>query len=334
MRLLAPLLIVLSMSLLTACEPADPAKAMMADYQQRLGNVLDAEPSPLSLPALPSLPRKRELIQPIADLRLGLLDAYELRQCGLFNLIAERNSSLGKVADRFRQLDYELSFIRVAKQCLPQVKDDSIQTALNDAIVSKTQQLPAVIWNTLIDSSAWQAQWSLPIHTLPVELPAHSNAVSAMTQFGRLVQQPSSTHESILEWQESIEKQPILGALFVSLTAHTDWLNQTSQLIADNQSKVLCGENFDTTRLERLKTVFYKYYVGEVQPYLARVDGLYRDVSPTLNQLASLETPPPFSAYKSAYWQGEAYTAYKQAIRHHADVWQQLFQRCNVTLGE
>lgn len=334
MRGLKTTLLLVTLLGLGGCQSDDPAKDMMADYYQRLGNVLDAPTPDFTTPAVPPLPRKRDLVQPLEALRMGVLDAYELRQCGLFNLIAERNSSLGKVADRFRQLDYELNFIDTAQRCLPQVKDPSIHTELEQALALKRQQRDTVIWNTLADSDAWRGQLSLPAYTLPIDLPAHSNAVSTIDQFSHLLNHHPVANESVTDWQESIEKQRILGALFVSLSYHTAWLNQISALIANHQEKVLCGSNFDTTRLERLQTVFYKFYVGDVQPYLARVDGLYRDIAPALTRFATLQTPDAFSAYKNAYWQGEAYRQYKDAIKHHADVWQQLFQRCDVKLGQ
>ncbi|WBA12817.1 DUF3080 domain-containing protein [Salinivibrio kushneri] len=334
MRRIQTAILVISLAALAGCQSDDPAKDMMADYYQRLGNVLDAPTPDFTAPELPTLPRKRDLVQPLEELRMGVLDAYELRQCGLFNLIAERNSSLGKVADRFRQLDYELDFIDTAAQCLPQVKDPSIHAELEKALALKRQQREKVIWNTLIDSEAWRAQLSLPSFTLPIELPAHSNAVNTIAQFSQLIPSTQAPTESVTDWQESIEKQPILGDLFVSLSYHTAWLNQTSELIANHQDKVRCGGNFDTTRLKRLQTVFYKFYVGDVQPYLARVDGLYRDLAPALARLASLNTPDTFNDYKNAYWKGDAYQAYKAAIKHHADVWQQLFQRCDVKLGQ
>nr|WP_256384204.1 DUF3080 family protein [Photobacterium toruni] len=61
---------------------------------------------------MPRYPRTHALKQPIADITIGLLNAYELRQCGLFQLIAERNSVLGKVQDKTRRLRYELLFLK------------------------------------------------------------------------------------------------------------------------------------------------------------------------------------------------------------------------------
>ncbi|RXJ71671.1 hypothetical protein CS022_20225 [Veronia nyctiphanis] len=97
--------------LLLGCRPGNETTDLFETYQQRLANVVDADTSPLPESDKVQLPRKRELIQPIEDVTFGLLDAYDLRKCGLFQLIAERNSVLGKIQDPFRQLDYEVSFL-------------------------------------------------------------------------------------------------------------------------------------------------------------------------------------------------------------------------------
>ena len=80
---------------------------LLNTYQQRLTNILDVEADTIPPLDIPSYPRTHVLKQPIADITIGLLNAYELRQCGLFQLIAERNSILGKVQDKTRRLDYE-----------------------------------------------------------------------------------------------------------------------------------------------------------------------------------------------------------------------------------
>lgn len=97
--------------MLSGCLENDKARAQFENYQSRLASVLDTEPLPLKAPSYIELPRKRDLALPVEDVRMGLLDAYELRACGLFQLIADRNSILGKVQDGFRQLQYEITLL-------------------------------------------------------------------------------------------------------------------------------------------------------------------------------------------------------------------------------
>ncbi|EOX4278642.1 DUF3080 family protein, partial [Vibrio cholerae] len=97
--------------LLTGCEPRLAIDADFDRYLSRIANVQQREA--LSPPAMvaQSLPEKRELLIAIAPVTISLLDSYELRQCGVFELIAERNSILGKVQDEFREWDYQIALL-------------------------------------------------------------------------------------------------------------------------------------------------------------------------------------------------------------------------------
>ncbi|MDP2543107.1 DUF3080 family protein [Photobacterium damselae subsp. piscicida] len=102
-------------------------------YAQRLANVpetsFDEQTVNTHLDIIP-YPDNRDIYQTIPDIRIGLLDAYELRQCGLFHLIAERNSVLGKVQDKTRQLQYEILFLQGLRTCLATLdtNTDSVPT--------------------------------------------------------------------------------------------------------------------------------------------------------------------------------------------------------------
>lgn len=126
------LLFVLCCALLIISCKENATNALLNTYQQRLANVLEITPADTPPLNLPTYPDTRSLKQPVADIRMGLLDAYELRQCGLFQLIAERNSVLGKVQDQTRQLRYELLFLKQLSHCLTVLNSTSeLQSQLN-----------------------------------------------------------------------------------------------------------------------------------------------------------------------------------------------------------
>ncbi len=92
----------LSITLLSGCsEWFNPEKAVFEKYNQRLANVLDVSESALDPSPAITIPDKRELFQELPRLSLGLLESYQLRQCGLFNLIAEKKLAARESARRF-----------------------------------------------------------------------------------------------------------------------------------------------------------------------------------------------------------------------------------------
>ncbi|MGR5471306.1 DUF3080 family protein, partial [Vibrio astriarenae] len=74
-----------------------PEKAVFQKYHQRLATVLEVSASTIEESAAVTIPDKRVLFHDLPRVSLGLLESYQLRRCGLFNLIAQKNSPLGKV---------------------------------------------------------------------------------------------------------------------------------------------------------------------------------------------------------------------------------------------
>lgn len=84
-------------------------------YLTRIANVQDSQSFQFEPNINIIVPDKRELAITIPNTKIGLLDSYELRKCDLFNLIAEKNSVLGKVQDQFRNFDYQIQVIDGSK---------------------------------------------------------------------------------------------------------------------------------------------------------------------------------------------------------------------------
>ncbi len=126
------LTLLFSIILLTGCNDLfNPEQAMLDKYHQRLANVIEVSSTEIEpLPAITIAPR-RDLFHPLPRLTLGLLESYQLRQCGLFNLLADKNSQLGKVQDAFHDLDYQTSLLRTLNSCLSEfeISDDDERKA-------------------------------------------------------------------------------------------------------------------------------------------------------------------------------------------------------------
>ncbi len=154
-------IIVTSFLALTGCEN-NSAEDSLKTYNERLANVLDVSPSQVPDTDIPQLANIRELALPIEDIRIGLLDAYELRKCGLFQLIAERNSVLGKVQDKTHRFRYELLFMDGLENCLETLpKDADILPDIKQLHQLKQQQLPIYLWNMLTTGEEWRKQFRI-----------------------------------------------------------------------------------------------------------------------------------------------------------------------------
>ncbi|MGY0616036.1 DUF3080 domain-containing protein [Vibrio sp. FJH11] len=324
-----------SILLLSGCsEYCNPEQALLDKYHQRLANVLDVSTLEIAPQPAISIPSRRDLFQPLPRLSLGLLESYQLRQCGLFNLLAEKNSQLGKVQDAFHDLDYQTSLLRTLNACLTEFPLSGDERAtLESLYLQKWSHLHAHLDNLLLTSDAMQKQLTAS-DWLSVDNQSQISRVS--DAFNILSEIYDAPHQAIsrlpaarlVSYQEVIEKSRLMGRLYYSLTNTTLWLNETTRLLESNQSKVLCGKNRDTTQFRYLNNVFQSIYVEEVQPYLAYLDSTFQRLNSGIELVEKR-----MDLHGKVYGLSKAHTAFRQETLEHVKFWQGLFKRCGVAVG-
>ncbi|WP_052772077.1 DUF3080 family protein [Vibrio mexicanus] len=296
-------------------------------YKQRLANVLDTPVPEAGEHTHFSLPSTRQLYREPSSVTIGLLDSYELRNCGLLELISERNSILGKVSDPFRLYDYQVKFITTAIKCLKQESlNENIKVTLSEALVLKQQELNSVYLSNLIwTSEAMKAQWAGYVWLSDSDL-HHSSQVQEslatiesafiFAERGEWDKIPSLTRH-----QETLEKQGGLGRLVYSLESATFELAELNEFIQANFPNVTCGPKRDNTQFEYLNNVMHQQYIEAIQPKLAKLNQLYYEFqkpagvfkSDALSYQLSLE---------------QYHVAFHREILAHVDHWKQLSERC------
>ncbi|MFN1534109.1 DUF3080 domain-containing protein [Vibrio jasicida] len=327
--------LVLPTTLLSGCNDwFNPEKAVFEKYNQRLANVLDTSESELEASPAVTIPDKRELFQELPRLSLGLLESYQLRQCGLFNLLAEKNSQLGKVQDAFYDFDYQTNLLRTLNGCMSDYPlSDEENTKLNGLYDQKWHHLTVHLDNMLLTSDAMRKQLT-GSEWLPLESKdqvAHVRdaflALDEMyqTPYRALSRLPDVT---IVNYQEEIEKTRLVGRLYYTLIDATHWLEQTTHMLEANQDKIICGANRDTTQFRYLRNVFQTIYVAEVQPYMAYVDSTYQQLDGGLSLVEKR-----MQAHGANYGIEKAHDQFREETMKHVQFWKNLFKRCGVKVG-
>ncbi|WP_240435527.1 DUF3080 domain-containing protein [Photobacterium salinisoli] len=315
-----------------------------ADYADRLASVLEVSSPKEPDTLLPPLPEVGDMLQRTEDVRMGLIDAYGLRKCGLFHLIAERNSVLGKVQDRTRQLRYELLLLDGIGHCIATLpEDDNLRAQLIQVQSTKEDDLPKYLWNMLLTGEEWQKQFK-PAHsafsldTIPdatATMQAMSGLAHIASQISAQLSVSAQSAERLLSYEENIHTSRYLGQLFYSMARATDWLNTTTALLDQNDTTVVCGPNRNQQKANFLENVFYKFFVTDIQPYLASLDARYQDIQPDLQTLFAIPNRPAALAdYHSFYIDGDVHRQFRDATLNHVSYWQTLFKRCGINVGQ
>lgn len=311
---------------ITGCFDDSPQK-YFDDYQAKIANVQDADEIQEDW-ELDSLPRKRELFIEVPSLSIGLIDSYQLRQCGLFNLIAERNSVLGKVADEFRNYDYQVALLEGVGQCLSNNElDPEIVELLKEIEQQKLAQFPLHQWNLIYASEAMQSQMR-GSQWLRADIGEQVRQTrDALEHINRALNTPLVSGKTT-EVQEGLEKSSTLGDLYYSLSRASVELDTITKQLSTFDANIICGEQRDTTKFRYLNNVFEQQYIDKVQPYMAQLDGYYQQLAP---QLGMFDAQPDLHSYYFPI--KDAHHAFRSSTRRHVDYWQQLFKRCGRKVG-
>ncbi|WP_228481486.1 DUF3080 domain-containing protein [Vibrio fluminensis] len=301
---------------------------MFEDYIERIANVQDEEPFSLPGNQISQLPDKSSLTLTIEPVTIGLLDSYELRKCGLFNIIAERNSVLGKVQDQFREFDFQLDLSSGLQQC---IANDQISAELKETLATiyatKQTQLPLYFGNLLFTSEAMRAQLTSN-RWLEIDNQVTNSELLRSLHTLKIAYERETIIDglNLASYQEVLEKNNLLGELWFSMVNTIEKLDIITEQLKQYDDKVICQPGRDTTRFRYLNNVFNHVYIEQIQPYLARIDAHYFNLQP---YITLLENAHPAYSYPIR----AVHKEFRQATLTHISYWQNLFQRCGKTVS-
>ncbi len=351
-RLIICLFILLSP--LTGCDRATP-EAVLENYQYRISNVLDIPNTHnYKLETRPLFPPRRDRILRTTELREGLLDVLKLKDCHLIPLIAERNSSLGKVYAPSQKMRYELQFYHLLRLCRLSLVDSTTDKAFIERLKEiqriKHKNLPSELWNGVFTSKEIEMNFARDKAPLPL-LDNGSSAATfeALRSLIAIIRTPLEEQawsppkelpklESFYETLNKNQSGPKILSALQLVTLH---LNIASTTLEEGMAKhPLCFQQKPTRNAKIMKNIFYKYYIGEVQPYLAVVHRNANEWLDLNNHLIdsfrefNLIVPKQLETYQrmvlSKSEQHSLWSNYIRARDKHTKSWQKLLKQCGM----
>lgn len=330
------------------CDPFTQPESMLDEYNQRLARVLDVEIQLTAVPAAPAFPQTRERIREIDPISLSLLDFLRLYGCDLQFVVGERNSILGRVAHPLTRLDYERRFIIAAETCAETIDRESLAEQLVEATAQKRASLPDAVWNAIWGSREIESHFARSRGALPVRLSREqlsSNARNAAVLEHRVQGLLKGELDADLAELDAIYQRwrydPLAGQALRSAVLVATRLNDASALIEQRLGdRPLCREGRPNRQAGIMGNILSSVYASEVQPYLADVQRVRRELLPPLLALATFVEPGPsqgFERYVSTVLdessENNLWQAFDQAIARHTRAWQDLLDQCGMQPG-
>lgn len=331
----------------------DSPKGMLEDYMSRVGNTIDVEiDTTLETEGrIPLFPRKRERVQQTEEVRQGLIEVLDLDYCtGMLNLIAQRNSNLGRVMLPSQQMAYEIRFFNNLNSCREKLlRDRSHPSELQDQIEAiyqiKASNLKKEIWNGIYSSDEFAANFSRSEDAIPMKgesgFSATKNAMEIFKQLAAIsptnIQQFNQNNLATLEEQyKTLNSNRYGSRLLKSLDVMTETMERTSKAIHERlDRRPFCFPGHQTQKRDILHNVFVKFYSQQFQPYLSRVhrEGeQWRNLNETL--INEFEPTPAVKQYYektlSLTSDNSLWRRYIEARDAHTKAWQRILGQCDL----
>lgn len=336
----------------------DTPEYMLQDYSKRVANVLEVELPQPDKAVLPLFPKRRFRILKTEEVRQGLLEVLDLKICNLVPLIAERNSSLGKVYRPSKKLAYELKFLAAIRDCYLKTRnDDSVDYELRERIQEiyaiKKRNISREAWNGIYLSEAIEANFSRgerPLHSHGKE--NFNTSYNALLRLFELLNANEAEHwqtpedlDQLEPYYQTLSLNRSGAKLLQSLELLTRYLNYTANQITTRlQQRAMCPMGKPTPQAKILQNVFAKYYAAQVQPYMALVDksaSRWLQLNDTILQRFTAlhgQIPESMETYRQSALSLTAdqgiWMKYIRARDKHTSAWQKILKQCGLMPGQ
>lgn len=357
MKYTFPILLFLISFNLSGCDN-DTAQRVLDEYVKRMGNVLQTKIEliqPNVSSGLVKFPEKRERTIKTVELRQGFWEVLDFRQCDMLSIISERNSLLGKVMLPSQKMRYELRFFDALKTCkalvaaIPDPDDSQLafKLRLDEIYQLKAANLPAEIWNGIYASDEISKHFKTGAQPLLLkQSPEQSNHERIQLALERLTYLSSLSKRETSElpnWLDNIEDEYAVfhhsdfgSQLLATLPLLTTTLNKVASAIETRlKRKAFCYKGHQPQRATVLSNVFRKYYVAQVQPYMAILE---QQGKPWVEAhdviMTKLPTPTQVQQYQqqvlSLQNPDSLWNQWVAARNRHTKAWQTILGQCNM----
>lgn len=318
--------------LLPGCMPADNVVSSVHTLNQRIAGSLDTKPATLSYSPRPSpMPAVRELKPTGEPAGMKFLTSLRLGHCRAGQLIAERNSSLGRLEDGLMRFQGDVQLLSALQSCANHPESTVIKAELKQAIADKQQQLGYDKAHALATDKA--LRHALSVSAQPLSRISDSQfepSLDALKHVANWLKQPEAEPQ-LVAWRQQLAQSDYLPSLIRSVIAMRLKLEQLQQQLPPLVEAAGCNAKGTPERARILQQVFLRFFISDVQVTLAALTTQYQQLTPVLQTLANEVPQPALVQYlKQLSQQGKLLS---KASKTFVQPWQQLFSACGFTPG-
>jgi hypothetical protein len=319
--------------LIQSCQRHQALPNALENYSDRIYKVLDLEQKNIPTTATLAFQDKSAFAIDVPELNIKMREFYSIEGCAMKQLIAERNTALGKVQLPSVRLGYEWTFIERLKKCI-----ENNANAENKALVikmrdwlSQKQAIFPLIWSNMLTQSD---EFYLGISSSAgfIDGNEKDNFTEGLFDLKNLIgikDDPVSNITSMEASLKSIQQHRIYARLWRSQLLLRGYLQQMTIDISAWASTFTCETRKDKEKLAIIRNVFTLFFINEVQGIGAQINQYHYALKPEfLKLIGDNNLPRHFTSTIEQYNQ-LGFDEYQRAMLAHIEMWQGIFKKCD-----
>lgn len=320
--------------LLGGCSEHKKIANDLADYNERLQSytgILNAPtPNIYNLEA----PEKLTLKLGVEQLSINLREFHAFNDCSLNQLVAQRNTALGKMQLPSSRFAYESKLIFELLACQQNLKNDNEKSELREKLAQwttlKQQQLPLAWVNLITQSNETVAHFTGGSGYISGTSNDNFQATKQALTFLLKSKTEHPIDASALELHlQQLGNSTLLAKQWRTQILLKQELDNISSLLLTYLESNTCNNMKEEKSIEIMQNIFRIFFADRIQPVAGQLNHYHYQLSPLVTQLSeSSKMPPEFVRYLSLHNKLN-YEAYADAMQSHIKIWQQIFTRCD-----
>lgn len=269
---------------------------------------------------------------------LDVIEFLQISRCELQQIVAERNSVLGKLAEPSYRLAYELRFLELGETCLDLVGDDhpALAQTLRQTLEQKRAHLPALVWRATLGGPEFRLFWQAGNGPLPEGFESGGETELALTRLIGFARGwlGGDYHYDVELVEASLRtiSRARAGQLLKGWTLLGARLDVATRILeARAHGKPLCFPGMKTRDADIFYNVVRADFVGDIQVWAASLNSRYYELMPPVRDLESLLAVGEPATYAS--WRGQrdaALDSQTSALARHVQALNPLLDQCGL----
>jgi hypothetical protein len=268
----------------------------------------------------------------IPSTTLNLREFYAIKGCAMAPLVAQRNTTLGKVEVVEHRYIYERNMLETLATCGTLIDENNVdlQAELQRLYAHKTATIDAVFVNMIQNSHAMQSGLGFTTRFIGTAQATDeiNQTIAALAYLAQLPQHSAVELSVLTAHLQTIEQSEV----FARAWRTQRYLAQVLPPITEAVEAYTAGVNCASANEELLimRNVMTLFFIDQVQPSGSNLQQLAYQTDQHWETIMSNPVAPQFESF-ILYHIRTSRAAYQTAMENHVKAWQGLFAKCSLS---